>query len=126
MKRIISAVLLLLLCLSICVASDLITESKAKELIEMLNTIEVDLKNEDFEDALIQIKRIENEWEKTEKIFSSISETQLIDELSLTFSSLGNYIDSKETSQAIIAIEECRSSLEIIYQYQKITIDNIL
>lgn len=126
MKRIMSAVLLLLLCISLCTASNLITEAEAENLIEILDSLEEELKKEDYESALIHISRIEDEWETAEMIFSSLSETKLIDELNLSFNSLEKYIEAEETGHAIIAIEECRHGLETIYQWQKITIDNIL
>ena len=126
MKRIITAVLLLILCVTACIGSNLITEAKANDLTEILDLLENELKREDYESALSSIKRIEDEWESAEKVFSSLSETKLIDELNLSFNSLEKYIEAKRIAEAIIVLEECRNGLETIHQWQKITIDNIL
>lgn len=126
MKRIISAVLLLSLCIIACIGSNLITEAKADNLIKILDLLEDELKNENYESALVSIKRVEDEWESAEKVFSSLSETKLIDELNLSFNSLEKYIEAEKIAEAIIVLEECRNGLETIHQWQKITIDNIL
>lgn len=126
MKRIISAILFLIICIGICIGSKMIVESKTEVLTEILDLLEEEMKNENYETALIHINKLEDEWEKAEKVFSSLSETKLIDELSLSFTSLEKYIESEETGNAIIVIEECRNGLETICQWQKITVDNIL
>lgn len=126
MKRIIFAVVLVLVCVAVCVTSSIATESKAEKITEKLDMLEEEIKNENHENALRRIKELEEEWERSEKIFSIVSETHLIDELDLSFSSLEKYIESEETKQALVVIEECRNGLETICQWQKVTIDNIL
>lgn len=126
MKRIISAFVLICICIGVCVTSSIVAENKTEKLIEKLDMLEEELLKENYESAVNHIRELEKEWETGEKIFSSLSETKLIDELNLSFNSLEKYIVSEETGHAIIVIEECRNGLETICQWQKITIDNIL
>ncbi len=126
MKRIFSAGVLLIFGLTICTLSSFITEKESDNLIEILDLLETELKNGNYENALISIKTVEEEWESTRIIFSSLSENELINELNLSFYALEKYIETKEISHAIITIEECRSGLKTIYQWQKINLDNIL
>lgn len=126
MKRIITSFLLIGICVAACVTSSIITEKEATALIENLERIEFELENGNMEEALTETRQIEEKWKKSEVIFSSLSETSLIDEVSLSFGSLKKHIEVNEKEHALAVISECKSGLEIIYQYQKITIENIL
>lgn len=126
MKRIITSFLLIGICIAACVTSSIITEKEATALIENLEKIELELEKDNMEEALRETGNIEERWKKSEVIFSSLSETGLIDEVSLSFGSLKKHIEVNEKEQAIAVIAECKNGLEIIYQYQKITIENIL
>lgn len=126
MKRIVTAVVLLIICVGICTVSSIISENTATHLIEILDLLEQELKSDNYEESLKHISKLEKEWENGEKIFSSISETKLIDELDLSFNSLEKYIEARQIGQAIIIIEECRNGLETVYLWQKIAIENIL
>ncbi len=126
MKRIISALVLLFICIGICVFGSMATEKKTDLLIGLLNEAEYSVNSDDNEKALICIGRLEKEWEKAEIFFSSLSETALIDELDLSLSSIEKYIESDMKEEAVIVIEECRTGLETILRRQKISVDNIL
>ena len=69
MKRIISAFVLLILCIGICVYGSIVTERKTEVLIALLNETEYTLNTNDREKALQCINRLENEWDKAEKFF---------------------------------------------------------
>lgn len=126
MKRIISALALLFICISICVFSSIATEKKSEALLSLLNETEYSLNLGDSEKALRCIRKLEEEWEKSEKFFSSVSETALIDELDLSLGSIEKYIQQDMKEEAIVVIEECRSGLDTISRRQKISFDNIL
>lgn len=126
MKRIISAFVLLILCIGICVYGSIVTERKTEVLIALLNETEYTLNTNDREKALQCINRLENEWDKAEKFFSSVSETALIDELDISLGSIEKYILSDMKDEAVIIIDECRTGLGTILRRQKVSIDNIL
>ena len=126
MKRIISAFVLLILCIGICVYGSIVTERKTEVLIALLNETEYTLNTNDREKALQCINRLENEWDKAEKFFSSVSETALIDELDISLGSIEKYILSDMKEEAVIIIDECRTGLATILRRQKVSIDNIL
>ncbi len=126
MKRIISAFVLLILCIGICVYGSIVTERKTEVLIALLNETEYTLNTNDREKALQCINRLENEWDKAEKFFSSVSETALIDELDISLGSIEKYILSDMKEEAVIIIDECRTGLGTILRRQKVSIDNIL
>lgn len=126
MKRIISAFVLLILCIGICVYGSMVTERKTEVLIALLNETEYTLNTNDREKALQCINRLENEWDKAEKFFSSVSETALIDELDISLGSIEKYILSDMKEEAVIIIDECRTGLGTILRRQKVSIDNIL
>ena len=126
MKRIISAFVLLILCIGICVYGSIATERKTEVLIALLNETEYTLNTNDREKALQCINRLENEWDKAEKFFSSVSETALIDELDISLGSIEKYILSDMKEEAVIIINECRTGLGTILRRQKVSIDNIL
>lgn len=126
MKRIISAFALLFICIGICVFSSITTEKKTKTLLSLLNETEYSVNTGDSEMALRCINRLETEWEKSEKFFSSVSETALIDELDLSLGSIEKYIQWDMKEEAVIVIEECRTGLDTVLRRQKISLDNIL
>lgn len=126
MKRIISAFVLLILCIGICVYGSIVTERKTEVLIALLNETEYTLNTNDREKALQCINRLENEWDKAEKFFSSVSETALIDELDISLGSIEKYILSDMKEEAVIIIDECRTGLGTILRRQKVSTDNIL
>ena len=126
MKRIISAFVLLILCIGICVYGSIATERKTEVLIALLNETEYTLNTNDREKALQCINRLENEWDKAEKFFSSVSETALIDELDLSLGSIKKHIEADMTEEAMVVIEQCRIGLETIHRLQKVSTDNIL
>ncbi|MBQ7118311.1 MAG: DUF4363 family protein [Clostridia bacterium] len=126
MKRIISAFVLLLLCVGICVYGSIATEKKTRSLINLLNEAEYSVNIGDREKALISLRRLENEWSSAEKFFSSVSETALIDELDLSVGSLEKYILSDMEDEALVIMQECRTGLETIMRRQKISVENIL
>lgn len=126
MKRIISAFALLFICIGICVFSSITTEKKTKTLLSLLNETEYSVNTGDSEKALRCISRLETEWEKSEKFFSSVSETALIDELDLSLGSIEKYIQWDMKEEAVIVIEECRIGLDTVLRRQKISLDNIL
>lgn len=126
MKRIITSFLLIGFCIAACVTSSLITEREATALIENLERIEIHLEKDNTEEALKETEKIEERWKKSEVLFSALSETGLIDEVSLSLGSLRKHIEAQSKEEAIAIIAECKNGLEIIHQYQKITIDNVL
>ncbi len=126
MKRIISAFVLLLLCIGICLYGSIATERKTKSLISLLNEAEYSINIGDKEKSLRCISRLEGEWEKAEKFFSSVSETALIDELDLSLASIEKYIICDMKEEAVVTIEECRTGLNTILRRQKVSVDNIL
>ncbi len=126
MKRIISAFVLLFLCVGICVYSGIATEKKTDILLSLLNEAEYSINTGNKEKALENLVRLEREWNKAEKFFSSVSETALIDELDLSLVSIEKYILSDMKEEAVIVIEQCRTGLDTILRRQKISVDNIL
>ncbi len=126
MKRIISAFALIFVCIGICVYSSIATEKKTDLLMSLLNETEYSINTADKEKAVKCIGRLEDEWDRAEKFFSSVSETALIDELDLSLGSIKKYIMSDMKEEAVIVIEECRTGLETILRRQKISVDNIL
>ena len=126
MKRIISAFVLLFLCIGICVYGSTVTEKKTYMLMSLLNEAEYAINTDDKVTALSCIGKLETEWNKAEKFFSSISETALIDELDLSLGSIEKYIRSDMNEEAAVVIEECRTGLETILRRQKFSVDNIL
>ena len=126
MKRIISAFILLLICVGICAFGSIVTEKKTKALISLLNESEYSINMSDKENALRCIDKLEAEWEKSEKFFGSVSETSLIDEIDISLGSIEKYILSDMKEEAIIVIEECRTGLDTVLRRQKISLDNIL
>ncbi len=126
MKRIISAFVLLFLCIGICVYGSIFTEKKARALMNMLGEAEYSINTGEKEKALQSIRRLEDEWEKAEKFFSSVSETALIDELDLSLGSIEKHIEADMNEEAAVVIEQCRIGLETILRRQKISVDNIL
>ena len=126
MNRIIPALILLFLCIGICVYGSIATERKTDTLISLLNEAEYSINADNKEKALECINRLENEWDKAEKFFSSVSETSLVDELDLSLSSIGKYIRWDMKEDAVIIIEECRTGLNTILRRQKVSLDNIL
>lgn len=126
MKRIISAFVLLFLCIGICIYGSIFTEKKTEALINMLNEAEYSINTGEKEKALQSIRRLGEEWEKTEKFFSSVSETALIDELDLALGSIEKHIEADMNDEASVVIEQCRIGLETIMRRQKISLDNIL
>ena len=126
MKRIISAFVLLFLCIGICVYGSIFTEKKTQALMNMLGEAEYSINMGEKENALQSIRKLEDEWEKAEKFFSSVSETALIDELDLSLGSIEKHIEADMNEEAIVVIEQCRIGLETILRRQKISVDNIL
>ncbi len=126
MKRIISAFVLLFLCIGICIYGSIFTEKKTEALINMLNEAEYSINTGEKEKALQSIRRLGEEWEKAEKFFSSVSETALIDELDLALGSIEKHIEADMNDEASVVIEQCRVGLETIMRRQKISLDNIL
>lgn len=126
MKRIISALVLLSICIGICIFSSVAAEKKTNLLINLLNEAEYSINIGNNEKALESLGRLEKEWEKSEKFFSSVSETALIDELDLSVGSIEKYIFTDKAEEALIVIEECRCGLETILRRQKISVENIL
>ncbi len=126
MKRIISAVVLLFVCIGICVFGSFAAENKGADIMDTLDKLESEIKDGKGDEAYYLIKELEKEWEKSEKLFSSISETSLIDEIDISLSSIEKYIITDMTEEAIIVIEECRCGIETIVRRQKISLDNIL
>ena len=126
MKRIISAFVLLFLCIAICAYGSIATEKKTDTLINLLNEAEYSINIGDKERSLICINKLESEWDNSERFFSSVSETALIDELDISVGSIKNYIMTDMNEEAVVVIEECRTGLGIILNRQKISIDNIL
>lgn len=126
MKRIISAFVLLFICIGICVYGSVITEKKTELLISLLNETEYSISSQNSEQALRCFGRLEKEWDKAEKFFSSVSETALIDEIDLSLGSIEKYITSDMNEEAIVAIEQCRTGLDTILRRQQVSLDNIL
>ena len=126
MKRIITAFALLFLCIGLCVYGSIATERKTESLISILDETEYSLNIGDDEKALSCVKRLEAEWERSEKFFSSVSETALIDELDLSMAGIEKYILMDMKEDAVIVLEECRAGLDTILRRQKVTLDNIL
>ncbi len=126
MKRIISAIALLFICIGICVYSSIITEKKTQSLISILNETEYAINIGDNDKALRCISRLEGEWDKAEKFFSSVSETALIDELDISLGSIEKYIIWDMKEEAVVTIEECRTGLGTVLRRQKVSLDNIL
>ncbi len=126
MKRIISAFVLLFICIGICIYGSVVTEKKCEALTNKLDILEKEINEGENENALSLIKDLEKEWKKAEKFFSSVSETALIDELDLSLGSMEKYILSDKKEEAVIVIEECRCGLETISRRQKISVENIL
>lgn len=126
MKRIISAFVLLILCIGICVYGSIVTERKTESLISLLNEAEYSINIGDKEKSLRCIGRLETEWSKAERFFSSVSETALIDELDISLGSIEKYILSDMKEEAVIIIDECRTGLGTILRRQKVSVDNIL
>ncbi len=126
MKRIISAFVLLFLCIGICIYGSIFTEKKTEALMNMLGEAEYSINTGEKEKALQSIRRLGEEWEKAEKFFSSVSETALIDELDLALGSIEKHIEADMNDEASVVIEQCRIGLETIMRRQKISLDNIL
>ncbi len=126
MKRIISAFALLFICIGICVYGSIATEKKTESLINLLNETEYSINIGDNEMTLGCIGRLEAEWNKAEKFFSSVSETALIDELDLSLGSIEKYILLDMKEEAVVVIDECRTGLDTILRRQRISVDNIL
>ena len=126
MKRIIPAFILLFVCIGICVFSSISTKNKTEALLNLLNEAEYSINVADKEKSLRCIDRLETEWEKSEKFFSSLSETALIDEIDVSLGSIEKYIQLDMKEEAMVIIEECRTGLDTILRRQKVSIDNIL
>lgn len=126
MKRIISALMLLALCIGMSIYGSFLAEKKTQILINLLNETEYSLNADNSEKALESLKKLEGEWEKASKFFSSVSETALIDELDVSLSSIEKHISSDMKEDALVVIEQCRLGLGIITRRQKLSIENIL
>ena len=126
MKRIISAFILIGLCIGICAFGSIATEKRCKELILALDKTEEAILSNNEKKTSEYINNLEDQWKRDEKLFSSLSETSLIDELNVSLLSLEKHIKTQKYQEALILIDECRNSLEIIYQWQKLSLDNIL
>lgn len=126
MKRIFPALILLALCVGICTYGSIATERKTSSLMNMLNEAEYSINRGEKEKALLIIGRLEAEWERSEKFFSSVSETALIDELDLSLGSIEKHIEADMNEEAAVVIEQCRIGLGTILRRQKISLDNIL
>ncbi len=126
MKRIISAFILLFICIGICIYGTIATQKKTDLLLSLLNEAEYSINIGNLEKALESSGRLKEEWNRAEKFFSSVSETALIDELDLLLAGIEKYILADMVEDAVIVIEECRTGLETILRRQRISIDNIL
>ncbi|MBQ9913803.1 MAG: DUF4363 family protein [Clostridia bacterium] len=126
MKRVFPAIVLLILCIGICVYGSIATENKTKALLNMLNEAEYAINIGEKEGALISIRRVEEEWERAERFFSSVSETALLDEIDLALGSIEKHIEADLNDEATVVIEQCRIGLETILRRQKLSLDNIL
>lgn len=126
MKRVFPAIVLLILCIGICVYGSIATENKTKALLNMLNEAEYAINIGEKEGALSSIRRVEEEWERAERFFSSVSETALLDEIDLALGSIEKHIEADLNDEATVVIEQCRIGLETILRRQKLSLDNIL
>ncbi|MBE6775718.1 MAG: DUF4363 family protein [Ruminococcaceae bacterium] len=126
MKRVFPAIVLLILCIGICVYGSIATENKTKALLNMLNEAEYAINIGEKEGALSSIRRVEEEWERAERFFSSVSETALLDEIDLSLGSIEKHIEADMNDEATVVIEQCRIGLETILRRQKLSLDNIL
>lgn len=126
MNRIISALVLLGMSLGMCVYAAVATEERCLQLKNDLDSLERVIVEGNSRDALIIVKKLEDNWKKSEILFSSLSESALIDEINITLLSLEEHILTEKKQEIIILITQCRNALEIISQRQKITADNIL
>ena len=126
MKRIVSAVGLILLCTGICIYGSLATEKKTEALVNLLNQAEYYISTDSDENLLQVLGILEEEWESAAKFFSTLSETALIDEIGISLGSIKKYIQSGMKQEAVITIEECRHGLRAIMRKQKISPENVL
>ncbi len=125
MKRTFFAFLLLFLCIGICLLSDISVEKYVDELMMVLEETESDLLDKNFDKALNRVKEADAKWEQAEFLFGSLSESLLIENMDLYFNSLPVYIEYEDTYQALIVMQQCKTTLEEVRKWQKVNLKNI-
>lgn len=126
MKRMILAILLLVLCFAFCISSYFTLDKRTQEIIALLESASADIMENNTEQAEIKIKKCEDKWNENQNLFSVFLNHKMLENLSISVPSLLPLMKKSERDIALEKIEESINGLKAIMDEQKIKIGNIL
>lgn len=126
MKRVISAILLIIVAVIICSFSNISTVSKSYEMkaeLEKIGSLISDGKTDEAEKQLLQAEAM---WSKTENLLSFIVDADKIEEMNIGFSMIRAHLKDKNKEHALERLRECELLLEEIAANERLDIKNIM
>lgn len=125
-KRLISGILLLLFCLTVCTSSYFIVNDLAENLNSRLEEALKEIENSNIPQAEKAVEDCEKKWDKYKTVFDIFLNHSMLEDLNVDLLSIGALLESGSRETAKEKIEDSISALKGVLDEQKISIGNIL
>lgn len=127
MKTLYTAISILIFILLFSIFSfNYISKSK-EEITNILNSIENNItKKENIENTKINIKYLEEQWQKKENLLSILTKHEILDNIRTNISTLMPLIENQENGILLSEIKKIKTYLIMMIDEEKISFKNLL
>lgn len=126
MKRVITALLLAVFAVCVCLVGSAVTDYRTQAIVEAMNEIEEHIQNGDSEGALQLSQNLQKDWEGMHGQLCLFLQHEHLDPLESIFAVLPYYLEQGDLSTAQKECELARTVTEHIIKTERISLENIL
>lgn len=126
MRRIIAAIVCLLISAGICTAQYCYVEYSTKKFISGIEEIEREMKRSNKESALLKSKQLCHSWDNTVKVTDMLLYHDYIYSIGTDIATLKSYIERDEDAEFFATCERVKHQLRILFDNEKPTAENII
>lgn len=121
---VITAVLTILIVAGGCLTLYAI-DAESQRLYDNLSTLEKDIENQNWEDALKKLEEFHVKWDKTSSFWSMLIDHYEIDNIELLLSQLASYVKTKDRSEALSQMSSLKTLIMHIPDKESFKLQNI-
>jgi len=126
MKKFLFALLLLALIVFSGVLSLKLYKGSSNKMTDLLDTVSEHVTSGNWEGAKSEIENTQKNWDKTEKIWTLLTDHFELDNIEMSLKKSKKYIEAKDMPLALGELENLKFMVEHIYSKELINIQNIL
>ncbi|MHB1393288.1 MAG: DUF4363 family protein [Clostridia bacterium] len=99
--------------------------SESQRLNSSLSTLEEDIENQNWDEAVKKLEKFHSKWDKTSVVWSMLIDHYEIDNIELVLSQLLSYVKTKDKNEALSKMSALRTLIKHIPAKESFNLKNI-